>query len=105
MTTSKSVPVDPALAATPEEVKSFRAQQEEEWGQYVAAQTITYGGAIAYLPGDPVPASNVKRHGYEKDGLVHKTGGAEARKLAQALQSSAEPIDVGAPVSLSIQAQ
>ncbi len=32
---------------------------------YVAIATITHGGVVAYQPGDPVPADNVKANGYE----------------------------------------
>lgn len=60
-----------------EEAKAFLAAQAEEYGQYVATQVITHDGVRAYNPGDAVPASNVKRHGYLKQGLVEKTDSAK----------------------------
>jgi hypothetical protein len=41
--------------------------------QYVALVAIDHGNARAYNPGDPVPAANVKLHGYGKD-QVAKVG-------------------------------
>lgn len=38
--------------------------------QYVAKAQIFHNNALAYNPGDPVPAPNVQAHGYERDGLV-----------------------------------
>ena len=49
-----------------------RREQQTEYGTYVANQAIYVGTALAYNPGDPVPASNVAALGYEKDGLVDK---------------------------------
>lgn len=50
--------------------------------EYVATQAIHHGGARAYNPGDPVPAANVKLHGYDKDGLVAKVGTKAATEAA-----------------------
>lgn len=90
--------------ATPEEVKSFRQQQVEEWGTWVAVQQITFNGALAYNPGDPVPASNVSRHGYDSKGLVARVGSAPAREVVQAALSSAAVVadDLGDPVTLGV---
>jgi hypothetical protein len=33
--------------------------------EYIATKTINAGNVIAYQPGDPVPADNVKEQGYE----------------------------------------
>lgn len=54
--------------------RQLRAEQEKEYGQYVAKDDIYVGTALAYRAGDPVPASNVEAHGYDKNGLVAKTG-------------------------------
>lgn len=56
---------------TPEQA-AFVAAQVAEYGQWVAVQPIRHGSALAYLPGDPVPASNVARHKYDEVGLVEK---------------------------------
>lgn len=58
-------PDDPALAA-------YREAQIAEYEEYIAAQQILVGTAVAYNYGDPVPVSNVKAHGYDVDGLVLK---------------------------------
>jgi len=90
--------------ATPEEVKSFRQQQVEEWGTWVAVQQITFNGALAYNPGDPVPASNVSKHGYDSKGLVARVGSASAREVIQAALSSAAVVaeDLGDSVTLGV---
>lgn len=56
---------------TPEQ-EEFLASQAAEYGQWVAIQPIRHGTALAYLPGDPVPASNVARHKYDETDLVEK---------------------------------
>lgn len=101
---ARSNEVDVTPLASPEEVKSFRQQQAEEWGQYIAVQQIVHGGALAYNPGDPVPASNVTRHRYEAQGLVAKVGSAEARKVIEAAHAAAgpAPVDLGEPVTLGV---
>jgi len=33
--------------------------------EYIAVQAINHGNVVAYQPGDPVPADNVKEQGYE----------------------------------------
>lgn len=58
--------------AVPPDVQEFRDAQVKEYGQYVAAAPIYVGNALAYAEGHPVPASNVKLHGYDKNGLVKK---------------------------------
>ncbi len=42
-------------------VDEYREAQVAEWSQYVAAEPIYIGGARAFNPGDPVPASHVER--------------------------------------------
>jgi len=49
---------------------AYRAKQAAEYGTYVAVVPIYHDGARAYNAGDPVPVSNVKRHGYLAQGLV-----------------------------------
>lgn len=56
---------------TPEQ-EGFLARQAAEYGQWVAKERIYHGTALAYLPGDPVPASNVAAHKYDEAGLVEK---------------------------------
>lgn len=41
--------------------KDARQAREIEYGTYVAAESITVGGALAFNPGDPVPVSTVKK--------------------------------------------
>lgn len=60
------------MVEIPPEVLARRAARDAEYAQYVAVQRIYHGGALAYTPGRPVPASNVKRHGYDKQGLVKR---------------------------------
>lgn len=50
----------------------MRAAQVKEYGTYVAVQPINYGVVRVYNVGDPVPVSNVERHGYLEQGLVAK---------------------------------
>jgi hypothetical protein len=54
--------------------RDLMAEQAKEYGQYVATQDIYVGVALAYRQGDPVPASNVERHGYDKNQQVAKVG-------------------------------
>ena len=49
--------------------------------EYVALQPIDHNGVRAYNPGDRVPASNVKRHGYQNGVQVAEEGSPEARAL------------------------
>jgi hypothetical protein len=59
------------------------AEQQKEYGTYVAKQDIYVGVALAYRSGDPVPVSNVQAHGYDKNDMVVKAG----TKAAAAVQS------------------
>jgi hypothetical protein len=63
------------VPAVPTTVADLRQAQQDEYSQYVATSDIYWGNALAYRPGDPVPASNVKVHGYDKDKLVQKVKG------------------------------
>jgi hypothetical protein len=49
------------MADTPITAAQFREVQGDEYGTYVAAQTIFIEGARAFNEGDPVPASHVDR--------------------------------------------
>lgn len=60
--------------------------QEHEYGTYVAVAPITHDGALAYLPGHPVPVGNVEKYGYDKDGLVEKVN----TKAAKAATNTSE---------------
>lgn len=63
---------DVSAVAVPAEVTDRRNEQAKEYGTYVANQQIFVGAALAYDVGHPVPVSNVKAHGYDKNGLVDK---------------------------------
>jgi len=58
-----------------------RKAQQDEYGTFVALEPIDHGGARAYNPGDPVPASNVEAHGYLDAGVVAR----RSTKAAQAV--------------------
>lgn len=45
---------------TPATAEELREAQAKEYGTYVAAERIEIGGALAFLPGDPVPVSHVE---------------------------------------------
>ncbi len=47
---------------------------DDDYSQYVAVVPIYFDGVLAYRIGDAVPATNVKRHDYETNGLVKKAG-------------------------------
>lgn len=66
-----------------------RAEVDAEYGQYVAAQDITFNGVLAYPKGAPVPVSNVKEHGYLTHGLVESAERAQERRDAE-VQAAAE---------------
>lgn len=51
-----------------------RAEQIKEWDTFVATAPIDFDLVRAYNVGDPVPASNVERHGYLEAGLVARVG-------------------------------
>jgi hypothetical protein len=71
------------------EAESRRQAQEKEYGTWVAADDINVGNALAYAKGHPVPASNVERHGYDKQGLVVKAG-TKAANEAQGIVAPAK---------------
>lgn len=68
-------PVTDHPAAAPRgTAEDAMAATRKEYGQWVAAAPIYHGNALIHNPLDPVPASNVELHGYDKGGLVVKTG-------------------------------
>lgn len=72
-------PKPPAQQWTPEtdpDVIARRRETAKEYGQFVAAQDIYVGTALAYRDGDAVPVSNVKLHGYEAAGVVTRVAEA-----------------------------
>ncbi|MGH3659604.1 MAG: hypothetical protein ACRDUA_23390 [Micromonosporaceae bacterium] len=66
----------------PPGVAEAKAEQAEEWGQWVATQQIFYGGALAANVGDSVPAANVKQYRYDQLGWVAKRGTKAAGEAA-----------------------
>lgn len=70
-TTAPTVAVTPTSGATPA-WEQHRQAIREEYGQYEATSPIYVGNALAYNPGDQVPASNVERFHYLEQGLVKK---------------------------------
>lgn len=58
-----------------EAAMAWRASQVEEYSQWVAAQDIYVGNGLAYVKGDPVPASNVIAHDYDAAGMVVRPEG------------------------------
>lgn len=79
--------VDPAAHS----VEERRKARAVEYGTWVATQDITVGGALAYRAGDPVPASNVETHGYDKDGLVAKTSTKAGQRAAAGQPANTTP--------------
>lgn len=59
------------------ELDEYRARQLAEYGTFVAVQTITKGGAVAYNRGHPVPVSNVVTYRYDERGMVERTPDAD----------------------------
>lgn len=58
---------------------------------YVALRTIYYGGSRAYNVGDPVPADNVKAHGYKVGEDVAEYGTDDANRVTAPREAPAEP--------------
>jgi hypothetical protein len=65
---------DPAL-------REFAEAQAKEWGEWVATGDIKVGNVLAARRGDAIPIDNVKRHGYDRDGLVVKRNSKEGREI------------------------
>jgi hypothetical protein len=58
--------------------EELRQAQADEYGEYVAVEPITVGGALAFNPGDPVPKGHVA------SGVVAKTSVERRRDSAKA---------------------
>lgn len=98
----------PPPVATPDEVAALRKEQESEYGTWVAVQPIQFNGVLAYLPGEPVPVSNVARYGYDQAGLVAKQTTKAGQEVIVAVHEAAQntgPTEVAPPVSLSVPIQ
>lgn len=59
-------------------LEGYSDEQRREYGKYVAVERIYIGGALAFNPGDPVPASHVDR----EDAPVRKEQVAGAQTKA-----------------------
>jgi hypothetical protein len=95
----------PVVLATPEETAKHVEAIQAEWSKWVAVDSIYVGSALAYNRGSIVPVSNVKRHGYDKQGLVVEIESKEGQALIKALHeaSLAEPTAVEAqPITLGV---
>lgn len=82
----------PEIATVAEAVSPITAElqdqinlQRKEYGQYVAAERIFAGTALAYNPGDAIPAENCERLGYMEQGLAVKVGTKEHKALLESL--------------------
>lgn len=93
--------------ATPEELATHRKAVESEWGTYVALVPIAYNGVPAYNAGDPVPVSNVEKHGYLDQGLVAKVASKAGQETVHALHEniSAPPAEQVPTVTLGVPVQ
>lgn len=69
-------------------VDELRKERIAEYGQYVATEDIFIGGALAFTPGHPVPATHV-RLGIVSEDQVEKVATAAAAK--KAAESSTPP--------------
>jgi hypothetical protein len=65
---------NPALA-------EYKAAQEKEWGEWVAAQDYYVGVALAARRGDAIPTDNVKKHKLDEQGIVVKRNSKEGRAI------------------------
>lgn len=80
------------------EVEDLRKAQQKEYGTYVAVEPIDYEGVRAYNVGDPVPVSNVEKHGYLESNSVKKVEAEPAKEASPATPSKdATPTVVHSP--------
>lgn len=79
----------------PDTATDLAKAQEAEYGTYVAITPIDHEGVRAYNPGHPVPVSNVKQYGYDKDGLVAKVDTKAAAAVLKADAAPATPAEKG----------
>lgn len=74
----------------PQTAEALRKAQEDEWGQYVAAELILIGGVPAFHPGHAVPAGHVSDRGPVLPSQVVRRTPTVEKKVAEQ-QSGAEP--------------
>lgn len=67
------------MADVPAPAAQRREAQRQEYSQFVATQKIYVDGALAFTPGQAVPASNVAAHGYEASGEVRRVDDGKKR--------------------------
>lgn len=65
---------------TPDELEQYKRNQLIEYSEWVAAQDIYAGTALAFREGDPVPSSTVKAQAFDKNGLVKPAKPAASAK-------------------------
>lgn len=63
--------------------EEYREVQAKEYSAYVAVDRISIDGALAFLPGDPVPASTVERADSPIDRSLVTKAGTKAAAAAQ----------------------
>lgn len=74
---------------------AYEARAAEELGEYNtfrAVAEIYVDGLVAYRVGHAVPVSNVRAHGYDRDGLVERVDGEPLTPLPPA-PSAPVPVD------------
>lgn len=84
-TTNTPAPDPVVVEAITAELSDHIEAQRHEYGQYVAAQAIHFGTALAYNPGDAIPASNVERWKYLETGQAIKVGSKAHKDLRENL--------------------
>lgn len=95
-----------AVEATAAETEKYAQEQEQEYGTYIAAMNIKLDGSLAYRKGDPIPVSNVKKYGYEDNGLAVKVANQAGQKVVQEILAEGDPTQYAAgPVSLAVPAK
>ncbi len=72
--------------------EEYLAAVDKEWSQFVAIEPIYHGNALAAMPGQPVPASNVAQYGYLEKKLVARV----TTKAAAAVTSGTTDTTKGA---------
>lgn len=84
-TTNTPAPDPVVVEAITAELSDHIEAQRREYSQYVAAQSIHFGTALAYNPGDQIPAANVERWKYLETGQAVKVGSKEHKALRENL--------------------
>lgn len=65
-------------------VDELRKQRITEYSQYVAKEDIFIGGALAFAPGHPVPATHIRLGIVAEDQVEKVATATEAKKTAEA---------------------